>query len=43
MFGDRMKTIRSQSTQILALLGVFLDIGIQTGVPLHLIQRCAMV
>lgn len=26
----------SQSAQVLALLGVFLDVGIQTGVPVHL-------
>jgi DASS family divalent anion:Na+ symporter len=26
----------SQSAQVLALLGVFLDVGVQTGVPLHL-------
>ena len=26
----------SQSAQVLALLGVFLDVGVQTGVPVHL-------
>ena len=26
----------SQSAQVLALLGVFLDVGIKTGVPIHL-------
>lgn len=26
----------SQSAQVLALLGVFLDVGIKTGVPVHL-------